>query len=766
MKLNGLPLALGFAALAAVPAYGQVSTTAQAASNSTSPSTKAPADTAAGGELTDVIVTARRTAERLQDVPITVQVETSEQLDRVGVVDTRGLELLTPGLTMQQQSGFLQPALRGVTTTIAGPGADNPIAIYLDGVYVSSQAGSIISLPDVARVEVDKGPQGTLFGRNATGGAIQIFTKDPGFTPTGSVSVIGGYFDGGGQSLGAYDLGFRGFVSGPVIPGLLAASVSFSEQRTDGYVRNIAYGVSQDVDLAYGGNREGANEDEVVRGKILFTPTDNLKILATGYYTYHDGNQSNAGYIVAGQSSALAYPDHITATQPWTTSYDYPRPDDRGQGDGASIKVDWALDFGTVTSISAWSRVREDEWVDTDMSYSPDCLAVYACIGVRDEFVDTDLQQELVFSSHKFSGFSFVAGGFAYRGSSYLDVGVDECGLGCQPAAGLVVLQPVLEYDELIVSHSYGIFGEGNYDITDRLTATVGARESYESKRGTIQLPSTTPSVLVANPNWNAFTPRLSLRFALDPASNVYATYSEGFKSGVIADGSATATPAAPEKLYAYEVGYKIAEPTFDFNAAAFYYKYKDMQVQSNAGLGGALTIVNNAASSKIYGLDLDGTVKLTHDLSVHGGISWLPHANFQNYPNAVGTLPVASPPYAAGTTVIDLSGSRLYKTPKVTTDLSLLYEKTVSSGTVSFSPNVYYASEQFFEATHLIHPNDVRVGAEAGYKPKGSNFRYSLWVKNLTNAHAPIQNSLDNNGFTLSAEPPREIGLTATFDF
>jgi iron complex outermembrane receptor protein len=741
----------------AAPVYGQ----------SVAPATTSNPVAPGSNEITEVVVTARRSVERLQDVPISVTVQTSQQLEAAGVIDSRGLETVTPGLTMMQQDGFLEPALRGISTEIVGPGAENPIAIYLDGVYVSSLAGSIISLPDVDRVEVDKGPQGTLFGRNATGGAIQIFTKEPSFTPTGSVSLIGGYYDGGGESLGAYDLGVHGFVSGPVIPDLLAASISFSNEKTNGYDRNIVVGrVSAGVDEAYGSNRAAANEDELLRGKLLFTPSENLKVLATGYWTYRHSSQSIDGYVVAGQSTAIAFPDHITANRPWEESYDYPTPDAITQTFGASVKVDWTTDIGTFTSTSAYSRATEDEGVDTDNSYSPGCLAVYACIGVRDEFVDIDIQQEFLFTSRKFNRFNFVSGAFAYRSSSYLDVGVDECALGCQPGAGTVVLQPVLEYNETIISHAYGVFAEGNYNLTDQLTATLGARESYESKVGTIQLPTNTPSVLVAKPDWNAFTPRASLRYALDTASNVYATFSKGFKSGVIADGSATAKPASPEKLTSYEVGYKTAQPTFAFNAAAFYYDYKDLQVQSNAGLGGALTVVNNAASAEIYGLDVDGTVKITHDLSIHGGVSWIPHANFVSYPDAVAVVPVGVAGYAAGTTVVNLSGTRLYKTPKVTADLGMTYATDLGGGAFSFTPSIYYASDQYVDPTHVFHPDDLRIGLETSYKPQGSSFKYAFWGKNLNNAHAPIQYSFNNNSWTAGAEPPREIGVTLTFDF
>ena len=201
-----------------------------------------PADaTATTNDSNEIIVLAQRRAERLQDVPISVTVQSGEQLETAGVDNLRDLGAVTPGLTFQAQGNFVQPALRGITTLVTGPGSDNPIALYIDGVYEGTQAGASIDLPDVERIEVSKGPQGTLFGRNSTGGAIQIFTKAPSFTPTGSVSATAGLYDGSGPSRASYDLGVKGYVSGPIVADKLAASLSFAYRNVDGYSTNIVH---------------------------------------------------------------------------------------------------------------------------------------------------------------------------------------------------------------------------------------------------------------------------------------------------------------------------------------------------------------------------------------------------------------------------------------------------------------------------------------------------------------------------------------------
>ena len=730
----------------------------------------ASAQTAATGGAEDasrdIVVTAQRRAERLQDVPISMTVASGEELQKAGVVDTRGLENVTPGLSMQMQAGFLQPALRGVTTNVVAPGADNPIAIYLDGVYVSSQEGGIIALPDIERVEVLKGPQGTLFGRNATGGAIQIITKAPSFDLTGSISGIAGVFDGAGSSRSAYDLGVEGFISGPLVADKIAASISFLHRETNGYGRNVVYGrVSPEVDDALGSDRALKNKDRLVRGKLLFTPTENLSILATGYLNNRHTDQNNATYVIDDATVARNFPDRITADNPWEVGFDAPRPSQRLKGQGASLKIDLETDIGTLTSTSAYSRVVSRQATDVDSSYSPLCLQAFACVATETRFRDRNLSQELVFSSRNFDGFSFVAGLFGYKSNGRVNVWVSDFADGAQPLAPSIVNPTLYYYDETIKSKAFGAFAEGTYSLTDRLTAIFGLRYSYEEKKAVLSLLGS-PYPVVANPDWDKFTPRLSLRYALDSRSNIYATYSQGFKSGVIPIGDPAAIPANPENITAYEIGFKTAQQSFRFNIAAFYYDYKDLQVMSNTGQGGEILIVNNAASAKIYGLDVDLAADLSSNLSIRGGLSWLPHADYSSYTGAVGAPPIPLGGFPAGPTVIDLSDTRLFKTPKVTLTAGATYRIDLPSGALSLSPNLYYASDMIIEPTHLIHTDNLRVGAEIAYEPTHKGYRVALWGKNLTNDDAFASNSLSGSQWGLMAQPPREFGLTVTYNF
>lgn len=752
------------------------------------------ADTAQGAvEPGEILVTAQRRAERLQDVPISMTVQSGEQLARIGVVDSRGLEQVTPGLTMQQQSGFLNPSLRGISTTVVSAGAENPIAIYLDGVYVSSFAGSIINLPDVDRVEVLKGPQGTLFGRNATGGAIQVFTKAPTFDPTGKISVITGIFDGAGSSRSAYDLGVEGYVSGPIIADRLAASIAFSSRRTNGYARNIAYGaVSDAADRAYGSDRLNKKREETIRGKLLFTPSDDLRILLTGYYNHRDTDQGEIGYVLRNgaltgaaatdSQGAALYPERITGTRPWEYAFDAKRPSGTLRGYGFSSKIDFDISAGTFTSTTAYSNTYSTEQVDSDASYAPSCLAVMACVSPYDSLSDRNFSQELIFTSRDFGRFNFVAGGNYLTGKSTVKVVVSDFEFGALPVGG-VSYPELFHYDQTVKTKAFGLFAEGNFEITDLLTLTAGIRYSNEKKTGVLAnlgaggVDFFTNEALLAN-KATAWTPRVSLRYEVADRSNIYATFSRGFKSGLIPGGDtryiaslyaggATGAPPTvnPEKIDAFEIGFKTAQPGYSLNAAAFFYNYKDLQVQASLGQGGTVLAIQNAASARIWGIDVDGTVRVSDGISLRGGVSWIPHAKYREFDGAQVALPVPTDGFNNGD-LVDLGGSRLFKTPKLTLTAGANFETEVGGGTLNFSPNLYYASRLYVDPTYIVSTTNFKLGAEIGYRPEGSNFRFSLWGKNLTNNHAFVSYQVTSNATVLIPGDPREFGMTATFEF
>jgi iron complex outermembrane receptor protein len=679
---------------------------------------------------------------------------------------------------MQQESGYMTPSLRGVTTSVVTAGSENPIAFYLDGVYISSQAGAAVTLPDIDRVEVLKGPQGTLFGRNATGGAVQIISKAPSMVETGEITLSTGYYDGAGTSSTGYDLRALGYVSGPIINDKLAASIAFAYDTSDGYARNIAYGrLSPAADFAYGTDRLAQNDDKLIRLKFLFTPTDNLKVLVSGIYTKTETDRYEIGYDAYGgtalSAAELSFPGRITGSQPWQYAFDANRPNEILQTNGASMKIDLTLEPGTITSTSAYSYTKNQEWVDSDGSYIPGCLAAFACDAPYDFVQDRDFSQEVLFSSNKLGKFQFVAGANYYVSHAEVDVDVNDFTFGAPPV-GNAINPPLFFYDQFVKTKALGLFVDGNYEITDALTLDAGIRFSNETKEGflpvlgTLNFANTPPTPLIVTRNYTypedkakKWTPRTSLRYALSSESNVYFTYSQGFKSGVIPGGAPGSPVVKPEQIDAYEVGFKTAASRYSFDAAAFYYDYSDLQVQTNGGAGGTVGVIQNAAKARIYGLDVDGAVHVTDELSLHSGISWLPYAKYTEYKNAIANLPAPFGGFVPNQ-IIDLSGTRMFKTPKVTLSFGATYQVPVAGGTLDYSPNLYYASTLYTDPTHLavLSTDNFKLGMELGYQPNGKTWRVALWGRNLTNDSSYVSVQTTTSGIILIPGEPRELGL------
>lgn len=690
------------------------------------------APTSSGTELNEIVVTAQRRQERLQDVPISITAQTSADLERAGVTETRDLATVVPGLLFVGQGAWVQPNLRGVSTTITG--ADNPIALYLDGVYMPSQNSMIFDLPDVSHIEVLKGPQGTLFGRNATGGAIQIFTENPSFTPSGRFSVSGGVYAGDKSSP---DYGFTGFVTGPLIGETVAGSLSAYYDKTEGYMTDIV-----------ANRRYGEIESKLIRGKLLFQFSDNVKLTLSGFYSHRHDEAAEAGLPLNGVTAGSHFPGSIVATKPWTIADDSPMPLYVAKMYGGSAKLDIDFDVGTLSAVTGYSKLEASENVDVDASYSPQCLAVFSCISYLVTTPQETESEEITFASKKFfDRLSFTSGLFAY---------VDRGGTG----GGI---NGFLAFDNVVHTHAYAVFTELNFDITDRLVAIAGARYSWESKQATGSFDPA-PRTQYVDVTFNSVTPRASLRYKVTDDANVYFTYSEGFKSGVTPTNAFNAPATKPEKIKAYEVGAKVASQRYALNTALFYYDYKDKQEQFFDGL---VSFPKNVASAEIYGAELDGTWQVTDDWQTRLGVSWLPTAKYKSYPEAVAfDFPVTAGGTLTQYAPYDASGVRLNTTPKLTGNLTAIYTKHLPIGTLESTGTLYYSSEYQWEVTGRVKTDSyVTLNAQVSLAPT-DNWKATLYGKNLTNREYVNSVLLTPNSDMVMYAPPRLVGVKLDYNF
>jgi iron complex outermembrane receptor protein len=711
-------------------------------------------------EVTEVVVTTQRRAERLQDVPLSIVSQTGDQLAAQGVVNLRDLSVAVPGLRMQATGPNLQPAIRGVSSQQSDPGNDANVAIYLDGVYQANQLVNAMDLPDVERIEVAKGPQGTLFGRNATGGAISIFTKSPSFTPTGQLLLGYGRFN---------DAVARGFISGPILGDKLAASLSASYRNWDGYTR----------DLLQGSRRVNGIDSKSARLKLLFVPTEAVKFTLTAGYTDRydasanhfvamNGNSVGRGVLSADGSTLIPNPGVLIATsvRPYELVQNYPTFVDV-EDYNLSLKGEFDLGIGTITSVTAYDRLRAQNDVETDQS-SVDVVFYNVTERMK------SFSQEVTFASEKMGAMSFVAGAFYY----YNDGRYDPIRVHGN-AFGPVEIDVYTRQK----TKAYAAFGEVNFDFTDRLTGIAGVRYSWE-KRTSIGVfafggggfvpgrPDDLPEL--DSKSWDSFTPRFSLRYRLTEAGdNLYGTYSTGFKSGGYNIAVAATEPFNPEKIKAIEIGLKTAPSRpISVNLAAFYYKYNDLQVQA---IVNNFNVTANAARAKIKGFDAEAIWRATPEFTVTAGLAYL-DAEFSSYPNATVNNPIT---YRAGplagrpcfcgnvTGIRDVSGNALVRSPDWTASVTGLYSKELSAGQLDGSVSVYRSDKYFLDAENRIfQPSYTTVAAQVSFSPAGTGMKLTAWGRNLTNKKIIQGAFILNEADGVSFGPPRTYGVSLEYAF
>jgi iron complex outermembrane receptor protein len=705
----------------------------------------------------EIIVTAQRRAERLQDVPVAITAATPQTLERQGVTGIRDLGSMVPGMKMAGAGANVSPSIRGIHSDQTDPGNDPNVSLYIDGVYMPDQLLNSMDLGDISRVEVLKGPQGTLFGRNATGGAIRIFTREPDLNAfTGSLNLSYGRYN---------EVNADAFVSAPVVTDRLAVSVSGHYHREDGYMHDVVR------------NKTFDGEDKVVRLKILAQPTDNFKAEAFATYVHHSDPDASAYSSYDGVSSlGNGIPGVVVPTAHYTFAAEEV-PQLKANDYMAGLRLTLDTDFGELTSLSAYNGVKSGYTTDADFSSAD--LVDYPIIKKQGNF-----QQELTFASKKFGDFQLTAGGNYYGDTArYNPLVFEGLAIAAPPALGGFGVPIAAAYMKQRTD-AYGVFGELTYTPTDRITLLAGVRYSNETRDASgcyctffaappavYATPATLPPI--GKVTYGSVTPRASVRYRLtDDDDNVYFTFSQGFKSGGFNLSALQTTPFKPEKLTSYEIGLKTSPSRmFSANIAAFYYDYKNEQTMTVFGL---VNITSNAGASRVYGADADFVARLTNEFTVTGGVSVLDD-KYTNYPLPAVLIPgtpfgraTASPdptsplysPYA-----VNLKGQRPANAPTFTATITADYKTELSAGVVDLNATMYYTSKfDFFPYPGPFQPAYATLAARASFAPANSNFEFYVYGKNLTN-HYYILNMFDG-ALGTGARPARPATYGAGFKY
>ncbi|KMS51897.1 hypothetical protein V474_02310 [Novosphingobium barchaimii LL02] len=685
-------------------------------------STQAQTVSGADGNTSDIIVTAQRRAERLEDVPASITAATQETLAAAGVTDIHDLDQIAPGVQISYAGAYTQPSIRGVTTLTAGPGWENNVAVYIDGFYSPAPVGVNVALANLQDIQIFKGPQGTLYGRNATGGAILINTRGPTAEFTVNAEASYARFD---------DVAVNGFISGP-ISDTLRVGVAGTFRRSDGYYRQVdPAGSGGTVD-------DAANiRSQSVRAKVEWDATPDLTATA-GYNYVLVNDPTTLLFPNQGYAPAFLPAEPFAGRAPYRASSNVDTSNEARVHEG-TLKLVYRTGFGNIASYTGYQKLAARTVYDFDGTYLP----ILNIDGPNNKYT---FQHTTDVTIDSIGRLNLVVGG-----SYYNDVDRND---GAKTFLNGSLAS--FTYARL-TAKAWAAYFDATYDLTDKLILTLGGRYTRERKGISYRQLDASQTINLVEPasssaTFSDFTPRATLRYELSPRTNVYAAFSQGFRTGGFQPTPA-ATPALlvpfrPEKITAYEVGFKTATSTFRFDAAAFYYDYTDLQVgvtRANPVTNSLISFVSNAPSAEIYGVDLQGSVQPVNGLTLMAGASFL-HARYKEFPNitGVGVDPVTN---LNVEDVQDWSGLQMTRAPDFSGNAGASYETPLADGTLRLSGNVSYsgASPQSnpsvfgslagAQARVQRYRNDpyTLVNAQIGWTAPGDHLTVTVFATNLT---------------------------------
>ena len=716
------------------------------------------------GALEEVIVTATKRAESLQDIPVAVNAFNSETIQEAGINNAGDLAIMTPALNINvNQSPFnARMTIRGIGTAQTDPALEPSVGLFVDGVFLGRSGLGMSDLTDIERIEVLQGPQGTLYGKNTNAGAISVITKRPNF------EEFEGYMEASAGDYSMYRL--TASASGPISDNL-AFRLSGNVHQRDGYYDNSAGDDLNDAD------------DWNIQGKLQWEPTDSLSILLSGSHIDRD-TTCCAADAVQSESVNDALADQGFRPDK-NDPYDYDvQPGIENsfdmESDLLSMTIDYDIGWGEITSITAWNDY--DYSVDQDPDRSQlDVLAVR-----NDDFSGDSFSQELRFTSQAGDNIDYMVGLFYYeqttkRGDKpFVFVGDDFIPIAAQqdlpfPLPINFLVQPG---DNLVVDYkqdtdTIAIFSQATWHIGDIWHLTGGLRWSDEEKKS--DLFSQTNSTAVSNDLIGAsFLDSVStpidakldrssdnvdwmVRAAMDIGddSMVYASAATGTKSGGFqsVNGTPDEREFDDEDTTTYELGVKstLLDARLRVNAAAFYTEIDDFQSQRQleTGLG---TFVSNEAEVEVSGLDLQVEAMPLPNLTLSAGLLYMHKYEITDGPEDGAELPF-TPDYSghlAATLVFPLADGGIYWR----TDYSYMDDHIT---------NVAKAADlrdSDFDDRNLVN-------TKLGWR--NDNWNISIWGKNLTDDEYASQTAspfLVTGMDAYFLAPPRTYGATLRYDF
>ena len=643
--------------------------------------------------------------------------------------------------------------MRGIGMTSIDIGGEGAVAFLQDGAIVPRPAAQLMGMFDLSQVEVLRGPQGTLYGRGATGGAINMVTAKPG-------KELGGYLS---VTAGNYSLAqFKGAIDVPM-GDALSMRLAASLDTRDGYGNNV-----------FTGSDVNDRDASAYRATFVYDAGGPLTATLSAQYYEEDDNNYAFSYFGQSQGSSIPVPFGVpilggnTVDMVGGDFYDInsdQEPINDRDGQLINLTIDYAFNdswsLKSVTSSQSMDRFLRDDLDSTDANL----------FGQNNYTEESDsFSQELIlnFSNDRLD---VLSGVMYFEEELYGEVKVpltNICFLLAPDACGT----PVGEFlnggnylqDGDVDIEAWGAYAEATYSLSDHWTLIGGLRYNYEERDGTGSFIFDAISLNVPTnqrESWNDLTPRVTIQYSPNDSMMLYATYTEAFKSGVINTGS-TSPPLDPETVDAFEFGIKgqNSSGTLKYSVAAFFYDYQDMQISFVDETSTVSTI--NAAEAENSGLELELEGSFGNGFSFDFYLTYL-SAEYQEFFNG---------DYANGFAIADLSGNTLPNAPESTAKLGLNWEGQVGNGVLRLRGEAYYQDDVYFtewNRADAYQASYEQYNASAEYS-WNDQWQLSVWGRNLSDEEvmsnniitAPLYDSL-RVGAVL---PPRTYGATVTFQF
>ena len=733
----------------------------------------APADAATSGPsvtpqagVQDIVVTATRRSENLQKVPVNVTAVQASTLNALKITDTSGLQQLAPGLTIVRGGGIV-PFIRGVGTATSGFTTEIPVAVYLDGIYQPNASTGLFSFNNIERIEVLKGPQGTLYGRNSTGGLINVVTRDPGTRP--EVDASASYANYKSSDIKLYG-------STPLTSNLFFNLAASYANQGDGYARNL-----------FTGNDVMKTRSGGAQAKLLWKPGPDTVIELRGLYNYNKSDLGLAFMLLPGTVAAdgtRPAGEYKTDTRrdPYSVLNQY----------NINLKVEQDLGFAKLTSLSSYSHARQPlRYTQSGNPGQP--IAGQAATNVNQIGSDRTITQELQLTSNSNgSPFQWVAGAYYFNDNTRVENDVYGTCVGAICAGPLPT--SLVAYPK---TRSYSGYGEVTYNVTPTTHVTGGLRYTSDQKtisgttrplQGQPNTPARLPATTVispgdpfpGNPNgidtsstFNKLTFRAVLAQDITPDIHAYASYNRGFKSGTYNVTVFTNPVSKPEVLDAIAAGVKseLFNHLLRVNVEGFFYNYKDIQLRSTAPPappGGAILV--NAAKARVSGVDLDAVLAPMRGLTINGDFEYL-DAHYKSFPGGTCVRQLIVGGAVIGGAVAspcDLSGARLLQSPKVSFNLGFTYKIATAIGEFALVGSESHKSSynQVADGVVMTKPYDI-VNASLTWTPDSRRYYVQVFGKNLAKAYYITGGSeavAGNDVYTAGA--PRTYGVEVGFHF